>query len=83
VSFKDGRWQEQILYPHLKIAEFSPVADRDEVYRIYEEARAALGLAQKPRCELRCPYTLPLREGRKTGAKREFFGVGLATEFGE
>ena len=43
-SFKDGRWHEKILFLHEQIAEFSPVQDRDEIYRLVAEARKALGV---------------------------------------
>jgi hypothetical protein len=43
-SFRDGRWHEGILFQHLQMAEFSPVQQRDEVYRLFNAARVALGL---------------------------------------
>jgi len=43
-SFKNGKWHETMLFSHLEFAEFSPVQDRGEVYRLYNESRAAFGL---------------------------------------
>ncbi|HEY7845118.1 MAG TPA: hypothetical protein VID30_15755 [Bradyrhizobium sp.] len=45
--FKDGVWNDNIPLYHEQLAEFTPVQDRDEVYRLYEEARAALGAKSK------------------------------------
>jgi hypothetical protein len=42
-SFKDGRWHDGILFSHLEVAEFNPVQDRDEIYRLLDDARTALG----------------------------------------
>jgi len=42
-SFKDGKWHPSMLFSHLEFAEFSPVKERDEVYRLCREAREALG----------------------------------------
>jgi len=39
-SFKNGKWYSGILWQHLQLAEFSP--ERDEVYRLYNKARAAV-----------------------------------------
>jgi hypothetical protein len=46
-SFKNGAWHAGILFAHLQIAEFSPVQKRDEVYRLFNEARVALGLEEE------------------------------------
>jgi hypothetical protein len=46
-SFKDGKWHSGILWQHLQLAEFSPVQSRDEVYRLYDEARAVVGSESK------------------------------------
>jgi hypothetical protein len=43
-SFKNGAWQEGLGYQHLQIAEFTPVQERGEIYRLFNEARIALGL---------------------------------------
>ena len=43
--FKDGRWRNDALLYHEQLAEFMPVQDRDEIYRLFNEARAAFGLA--------------------------------------
>jgi hypothetical protein len=43
-AFKDGAWHDGILFSHQTLAEFAPVTDRAAVYRICNEARAALGL---------------------------------------
>jgi len=48
-SFKDGKWNDGILFSHEKIAEFSPVQSSDEIYRLYEQARSALGTAERSR----------------------------------
>ena len=45
--FKDGVWNDNIPLYHEQLAEFTPVQDRDEVYRLYEEARAALDAKSK------------------------------------
>jgi hypothetical protein len=42
--FKDGQWHDKVLFFHEQMAEFTPVPSRDEVYRLFNEARAALGL---------------------------------------
>ncbi len=42
-SFKDGRWHQGIQFFHEQIAEFSPVQDQAEIYRLVEEAHKALG----------------------------------------
>jgi len=42
--FKDGQWHDKVLFFHDQMAEFTPVSSRDEVYRLFNEARAALGL---------------------------------------
>jgi hypothetical protein len=42
--FKDGQWHDKILFFFDQMAEFTPVSNRDEVYRVFNEARAALGL---------------------------------------
>jgi hypothetical protein len=41
-SLKNGVWQEGIAFSHDQIAEFSPVQKREEIYRLLEEAKAAL-----------------------------------------
>jgi hypothetical protein len=41
-SFQNGKWHSGIFWQHLQLAEFSPVQSRDEVYRLYDQARAAL-----------------------------------------
>jgi len=43
--FKDGRWRNDASLYHEQLAEFTPVQDRDEIYRLFNEARAAFGLA--------------------------------------
>jgi len=43
--FKDGRWRKNASPYHEQLAEFTPVQDRDEIYRLFNEARAAFGLA--------------------------------------
>ena len=43
-SFKNGIWHEGLLFSHLTMAEFTPVQKCDEVYRLFNEARVALGL---------------------------------------
>ncbi len=51
--FKNGQWHDfqnrqrhhNISLYHEQLAEFRPVQDRDEIYRIFNEARVALGLA--------------------------------------
>jgi len=43
-SFKDGAWRQGILFAHLQMADFTPVQKRAEVYRLFNEARVALGL---------------------------------------
>jgi hypothetical protein len=42
-SFKNGTWHDGILFFHDQIAEFSPVKNRDEIYRLFDQARTALG----------------------------------------
>jgi hypothetical protein len=42
-SFKNGEWHDGILFAHEQIAEFTPVKDRDEIYRLFGQARTALG----------------------------------------
>jgi hypothetical protein len=42
--FKNGQWHDRMLFDHYKLADFTPVHDQGEVYRVYNEARAALGL---------------------------------------
>lgn len=42
-SYKDGRWRYDMLFHSRQMAEFTAVVDRDEIYRLYEEARAAVG----------------------------------------
>ena len=39
---KNGEWHHGILFFHDQIAEFSPVENRDEIYRLYAEPRATL-----------------------------------------
>jgi hypothetical protein len=41
-SFRDGGWHDGIAFSHDQIAEFSPVRDQREIYRLVEEARTAL-----------------------------------------
>jgi hypothetical protein len=43
-SFKNGVWHQGLLFQHLKMADFTPVQKRDEVYRLFNQARVALGL---------------------------------------
>jgi hypothetical protein len=43
-SFKDARWHDGLLFSHERMAEFSPVQQQAEVYRVFGEARAALGM---------------------------------------
>jgi hypothetical protein len=43
-SFKDGLWHDGILFSHEQLADFTPVQDQDEIYRLFGEARAALGV---------------------------------------
>jgi hypothetical protein len=45
--FKDGAWHDDLPLYHEQLAEFTPVQDRDEVYRLYDEARAALDAKSK------------------------------------
>jgi len=45
--FKDGQWHDKVLFFHDQIAEFTPASSRDEVYRLFNEARAALGLQRE------------------------------------
>jgi hypothetical protein len=47
-SLKDGKWKDGILFVHEKMAEFSPVQDRDEIYRLLDRARTALGAKGEP-----------------------------------
>jgi hypothetical protein len=42
-SCKDGVWRDGILFSHEQIAAFTPVQSRDEIYRLLDQARAALG----------------------------------------
>jgi hypothetical protein len=42
-SFKNGAWHGGILFFHEQLAEFSPVQNRDEIYRLLNQARTALG----------------------------------------
>ena len=42
-SFKNGAWGGGISFSHEQIAEFSPVQNRDEIYRLLDQARTALG----------------------------------------
>jgi hypothetical protein len=42
-SFKNGEWHAGILFSHEQVSEFSPIESRDEIYRLYGEARTALG----------------------------------------
>jgi hypothetical protein len=42
--FKDGHWHDKVLFLFEQMAEFTPVQNRNEVYRLFNEARAALGL---------------------------------------
>jgi len=42
--FKDGRWRKDASLYHERLAEFTPVQDRNEIYRLCNEARAAFGL---------------------------------------
>ena len=46
-SFKDGTWSDGIVFGHEQIAEFSPVQKRDDIYRLLDQARAALGSGGK------------------------------------
>jgi hypothetical protein len=48
-SFQNGTWHDGILFQHLQMADFTPVQERDEVYRLFNEARVALGLEEEPR----------------------------------
>jgi len=32
--FKDGHWHDKVLFFHEQMAEFTPVQNRDEVYRL-------------------------------------------------
>ena len=43
-SLKNGAWHDGILFSHEQIAEFTPVQNCDEIYRLFDQARAALGL---------------------------------------
>jgi hypothetical protein len=47
-SFQNSAWHDGILFQHLQMAEFTPVQERDEVYRVFNEARIALGLEEEP-----------------------------------
>jgi hypothetical protein len=47
-SFKNGAWHDGILFSHLTMADFAPVRKHDEVYRLFNEARVALGLEKDP-----------------------------------
>ena len=47
-SFENGAWHEGILFSHLTMADFAPVQKRDEVYRLFNEARVALGFEKEP-----------------------------------
>ena len=47
VLFKNGRWRTDAPLYHEQLAEFTPVQDRDEVYRLFNEARAAFGLSRE------------------------------------
>jgi 5,5'-dehydrodivanillate O-demethylase len=42
-SFKNGEWHDGIVFAHEQIAEFTPVQDRNEIYRLFGQARTALG----------------------------------------
>src|SRR5262245_15588771 len=42
-SFKKGKWYDGIVFAHEQVAEFAPVQDRDEIYRLFSEAHTALG----------------------------------------
>jgi hypothetical protein len=46
-SFKNGVWHAGLLFQHLQMAEFTPVQKRDEVYRLFNQARVALGLEEE------------------------------------
>lgn len=41
-SFKDGNWTNKIVFSHDQLAEFTPVADQKEIYRILSLAQSAL-----------------------------------------
>jgi hypothetical protein len=47
-SFRNGAWQPNVLFSFAQMAEFSPVQSRDEVYRLFNAARLALGLPKEP-----------------------------------
>jgi hypothetical protein len=42
-SFQNNEWHNGILFSHEYLAGFSPVTAREEVYRLYNQARALLG----------------------------------------
>ena len=42
-SLKNGEWHDGILFAHEQVAEFTPVQDRNEIYRLFAQARTALG----------------------------------------
>jgi len=44
---KDGQWHNKVLFSFDQMAEFTPVPRRDEIYRLLNEARAALGLQRE------------------------------------
>jgi hypothetical protein len=46
-SFRGGAWHPDILFHFDQMAEFTPVQKRAEVYRLFNEARVALGLEEE------------------------------------
>ena len=48
--YKDGQWHDKITLFHEQLAEFTPIEDRAEVYRLFNEARVALGLEREDPC---------------------------------
>jgi hypothetical protein len=42
-SYKDGMWSNKIMFEHDQLAEFTPVEDQQEIYRLLAIARDALG----------------------------------------
>ena len=46
-SFRGGAWHPDILFHFDQMTEFTPVQKRAEVYRLFNEARVALGLEEE------------------------------------
>ena len=46
-SCKDGKWHNRIMFQHDQLAEFTPLTDPEEIYRLLAQAQDAVGGSRK------------------------------------